>query len=144
MSLPASDTVSFELLEKKLNEVSFRSLLSKHVFHCDGTDIGTFASNLLRKLMTDELANEYSLSGKASAANLCKPRFDKTCTYKFVFDRCVKKFNSIQEKEIRKVVSDWLSQAKHRKYKKEQRASRKLEQPIISTGGAEDINDMDI
>ncbi|KAK4887132.1 hypothetical protein RN001_003403 [Aquatica leii] len=59
-------------------------------------------------------------------------------------DRCVKKFNSIQEKEIRKVVSDWLSQAKHRKYKKEQRASRKLEQPIISTGGAEDINDMDI
>ncbi|KAK4886290.1 hypothetical protein RN001_002561 [Aquatica leii] len=94
--------------------------------------------------MTDELANEYSLSGKASAANLCKPRFDKTCTYKFVFDRCVKKFNSIHEKEIRKVVSDWLSQAKHRKYKKEQRASRKLEQPIISTGGAEDINDMDI
>ncbi|XP_073956617.1 uncharacterized protein isoform X2 [Choristoneura fumiferana] len=112
-SLPVKDDASFchfnEQLEISRNKQAVMSFLAG----IGGRNIRSLTTNILRRILQDEVAELYSLTGK-QMKNSNKKTFLKTETCKIIFQICKKVFEDATENNLKEIISDWLNQAKVR------------------------------
>ncbi|KAK4887069.1 hypothetical protein RN001_003340 [Aquatica leii] len=100
---------------------SFKQKLTKILLSVGGKDVKAFIANILRKLISDDLAQLYSLTGKLVKNGGAKKSFEKTETFRFIYDISIKAHKDAKESVIREGISDWLMQAKFRKNRRDSR-----------------------
>ncbi|CAL1278167.1 unnamed protein product, partial [Larinioides sclopetarius] len=72
-SLPVSDDEGFKALNKKISEEShFRHMLIKVLVSVGGKDVRSLVHNMLRRILQDEVAELYSLTGRTVLKNSSK------------------------------------------------------------------------
>ncbi|KAK4886282.1 hypothetical protein RN001_002553 [Aquatica leii] len=96
---------------------SFKQKLTKILLSVGGKDVKAFIANILRKLISDDLAQLYSLTGKLVKNGGAKKSFEKTETFRFIYDISIKAHKDAKESVIKEGISDWLMQAKFEKSK---------------------------
>lgn len=115
-ALPVTNDGSFMDLNRKLSENNFRNLLIKVFVSVGGKDLRSQIHNMLRKVMHDEVAELYSLSGKSTIKNSAKKSFLATNVYNSMFSACRRVFkDQATEVQIKEAIADWLHQAKVRR-----------------------------
>ncbi|KAF5277319.1 hypothetical protein FQR65_LT16009 [Abscondita terminalis] len=122
--LPINEADGFDELNTTLAEsLSFKQKLTKILLSVGGKDVKAFIANVLRKLISDDLAQQHSLTGKALKNGVTKKSFEKTETFRFIYDISIKAYKDAKESIIREGISDWLMQAKFRKNRRDSRKS---------------------
>ncbi|XP_054287838.1 tudor domain-containing 6-like [Macrosteles quadrilineatus] len=122
LGLPLKTEEEFLEFEEKLNNLIFRQKVTRMLLTLNGNNVKSLAANILRKILSDDVAETFSLTGRTISGNN-KKVFATTSIYAIVGEICFKKYDNCKEKEVRECVSDWLTQAKFRKQRREKRAS---------------------
>ncbi|CAL1270302.1 unnamed protein product [Larinioides sclopetarius] len=128
-SLPVSDDEGFKALNKKISEEShFRHMLIKVLVSVGGKDVRSLVHNMLRRILQDEVAELYSLTGRTVLKNSSKKPFIGTDVSRLIFSACQKVFKDLAtEVKVKEAVRDWLQQAKVRKMRRMQRQEKIVE-----------------
>ncbi|XP_054718712.1 uncharacterized protein LOC129228097 [Uloborus diversus] len=121
-SLPIGNEEEFQTFNSLLAEnSSFRQSLLTSLPVAGGRNAKAFIFNVLRKLMLDDIAELYSLTGKPFKHHTSKKSFEKTEVYNLILEVCRITFSDTKEPAVREAICDWLTQAKFRKSRRESR-----------------------
>ncbi|XP_054266870.1 uncharacterized protein LOC128989009 [Macrosteles quadrilineatus] len=127
--IPVQNLKEMEELEKILETPQFSRQLFKVLTSVGGKDVKTMTYNCLRRLMSYQVAVEYSYSGN-TARNKEKTKkiaFSKTNACKIAHE-AVKRVNPVATEEVVKTwMGKWLQQAKYRLDRKSSEAGGVVE-----------------
>ncbi|XP_015926119.4 uncharacterized protein [Parasteatoda tepidariorum] len=103
---------------------TLKEQIKQLILSCHGKDCKAFVANSLRRLITDDVAICYSLTGKNKTGQL-KESFEKTEVFKMIREACLL-YKNFKDNIFREAASDWLLQAKFRKMRKEKRMAESM------------------
>lgn len=110
--LPVKTIDDFNALSGEMANKEFCSAMETYLIKLGGSAPRHFIFNMMKQIMSDTMAVNFSLSGKGAGRRAGeKEKLDGSRVLKMVKDVCLKKFNTSNDKEVRIAVSDWLSQA---------------------------------
>ncbi|CAG7716895.1 unnamed protein product [Allacma fusca] len=122
---PFKDSVTFLRFEDKIqSDVSFRESAKIFLARAGGSNLVEIVNNIFRKLMSDDVCDNFTLYGTAAKAS-----FSKLETFDLIVDsvRAVSITANATEVEIKNAVMSWLTHSKDR-IKSRQKSGRKSTQ----------------
>ncbi|XP_054707786.1 uncharacterized protein LOC129217500 [Uloborus diversus] len=128
-NLPLTSDSSFvDLNERMSKDKHLRHLIVKVLISVGGRDMRSHINNMLRRILSDEVAEQYSISGKSLVKNMSKKPFLATEIAKSIFHACQSVFRDLAtEVKMKEAVGDWLNQAKVRRTRRMQRQGKNVE-----------------
>ncbi|XP_028158432.1 uncharacterized protein LOC114351417 [Ostrinia furnacalis] len=112
-SLPVKDIASFNNFDDHLKIKKDKQAIMSFLSGIGGRNVRSLTTNMLRRIILDDVAELYSLTGK-QMKNSNKKSFMSTETYKLIFQICRKIYEDVTEDSLKEIISDWLNQAKVR------------------------------
>uniref|UniRef100_A0A6P7HB09 Uncharacterized protein LOC114346490 n=1 Tax=Diabrotica virgifera virgifera TaxID=50390 RepID=A0A6P7HB09_DIAVI len=112
-NLPVKDDISFCNLNNQLKIGHNKQCMMKFLAGIGGRNPRSLTTNILRRVLLDEVAELYSLTGK-QMKNSSKKSFLTTETCKIIFQICKQIFDDATDDQLKEVTSDWLNQSKVR------------------------------
>ncbi|XP_061710576.1 uncharacterized protein LOC133520216 [Cydia pomonella] len=122
-TLPVKDDASFCHFNDQLQIVRNKQAIVSFLAGIGGRNIRSLTTNMLKRILQDEVAELYSLTGK-QMKNCNKKPFLKTETCKIIFQICKKVYEDATEENLKEIISDWLNQAKVRTTRRAERLNR--------------------
>ncbi|CAH2083611.1 unnamed protein product [Euphydryas editha] len=113
INLPVKDDTSFCNLNEQLKNSHNKQSIMKFLAGIGGRNARSLTTNILRRILLDEVAELYSLTGK-QMKNSNKKSFLTTETCKIIFQICKKIYDDVTDEHLNEITSDWLNQAKVR------------------------------
>ncbi|XP_061711516.1 uncharacterized protein LOC133520847 [Cydia pomonella] len=122
-TLPVKDDASFCHFNDQLQIVRNKQAIVSFLAGIGGRNIRSLTTNMLKRILQDEVAELYSLTGKQMKNSNKKP-FLKTETCKIILQICKKVYEDATEENLKEIISDWLNQAKVRTTRRAERLNR--------------------
>nr|XP_015922219.1 protein BREAST CANCER SUSCEPTIBILITY 1 homolog isoform X6 [Parasteatoda tepidariorum] len=121
MKLLPVNMKNFTELNKMIAEnSSFRNKLRRILMTSGGKDYKGFVTKVLHKLLSNEVGERYSLTGKTNTS-LTKLPFEKTEVYKLILDVGYQSFPESKENQFREAVGKWFVHSKFRIFKQKEK-----------------------
>uniref|UniRef100_A0A8D8Z056 DUF4806 domain-containing protein n=1 Tax=Cacopsylla melanoneura TaxID=428564 RepID=A0A8D8Z056_9HEMI len=133
MEFPMSSLETFELLETNLKDEEFYCAITTKLSELRGKSSRHLTTNLVKFLLTDELAAQFSLTGRG----VQKKEFGHSKTFAIIKGIVASKFPAdMTTNVLRDAVSDHFSQAKGRIKKRLERTNQQVSEgtPAILFG----------
>ncbi|XP_054719106.1 uncharacterized protein LOC129228450 [Uloborus diversus] len=127
-SLPlCTDEEFIKLNEEMAKDKEVWNSMAKVLISVGGKDMRTHINNMLRRVLADEVAELYSLSGKSLSKNVTKKQFLTTELTKTIFYACRRVYKDQgTDSVIKLAIGDWLNQAKVRRTRRMQRQEQNV------------------
>ncbi|XP_063836989.1 uncharacterized protein LOC135086117 isoform X3 [Ostrinia nubilalis] len=126
-SLPVKDIASFNNFDDHLKINKDKQAIMSFLSGIGGRNVRSLTTNMLRRIILDDVAELYSLTGK-QMKNSNKKSFMSTETYKLIFQICRKIYEDVTEDSLKEIISDWLNQAKVRLSRRAERQNKEKNQ----------------
>ncbi|XP_028168170.1 uncharacterized protein LOC114358403 [Ostrinia furnacalis] len=126
-SLPVKDIASFNNFDDHLKINKDKQAIMSFLSGIGGRNVRSLTTNMLRRIILDDVAELYSLTGK-QMKNSNKKSFMSTETYKLIFQICRKIYEDVTEDSLKEIISDWLNQAKVRLSRRAERQNKEKKQ----------------
>ncbi|XP_054706642.1 uncharacterized protein LOC129216453 [Uloborus diversus] len=117
---PIQTMQDFDCVESELRSGSFQNACIKMIGMTGGSCMKNAVQNIMKKILIDELATQFSFKGQV----LGKRCFSSTQLYKIVKHVVQKLFKDASDANMKNIISEWLTQSKFRKSRKEERAKK--------------------
>ncbi|XP_030580579.1 uncharacterized protein LOC115776907 [Archocentrus centrarchus] len=115
LALPASSSEDLEALNRALESGAVRKKVVHHLAVIGGRDLRAAVYNILPKIVTNRLAEQYSLYGRKGKKNFSAHKHLVAVIFRAV--RKNQGSDTLSDTEIQAVLGDWLKHAKCRKDK---------------------------
>ncbi|XP_037976076.2 uncharacterized protein LOC105389641 [Plutella xylostella] len=122
-SLPVKDDESFCHLNDQLKDTQNKQAIVKFLAGIGGKNPRSLTTNLLRRILLDVVAQQYSLTGK-KMKNSDKKSFLVTETCQIIFHICKNVYADATEETLKEIIGDWLNQAKVRLSRRAERQKK--------------------
>ncbi|XP_067206773.1 uncharacterized protein [Linepithema humile] len=107
LGLPLCDELALNTLENKLEDNEFFESIVHTLKGLGGVDVHSCTINILKKLMSNSLAEMYSFAGMKK-----KKAFQELTLYKIILKTVRIHYKDVTEEEVAKFIAKWLVQAR--------------------------------
>ncbi|XP_025263349.1 uncharacterized protein LOC105256831 [Camponotus floridanus] len=128
IGLPLHNELALDILETKLKNKEFFESIVYTLKGLGGFDVHSCTINLLKKLITNPLAEMYSMAGAKK-----KKAFQDLILYKIILKTVRVHYKDTTETEIAQIIAKWLVQAKARRERKKCRYIEENSDLVIIT-----------